>query len=147
MHLSLPKWFPLFILASSVCWSLQCLISTLTQGNDGGLFFRLTCSIVVSRGRNTANKYHWRICGVLAVFQPHWFCSCSGLVCFHGLPFPGSVLLCRELSDAVPGLHALPRSISHSGSGSRVLHKGADLVGPAFVPVPSLSSSGDQVLG
>ena len=31
----------LFILAS-VCWSLQCLISTLTQGGGGGHFFRLT---------------------------------------------------------------------------------------------------------
>ena len=33
--------------------------------------------------------------------------------------------------------------LSCSGSGSQVLHKGADLV----VPVPGLSSSGDQVLG
>ena len=33
------------VLASSVCWSLQCLISTLTQGGDGGHFFRLTCSV------------------------------------------------------------------------------------------------------
>ena len=32
LYLSLPKWFPLFILASSVCWSLQCLLSALTQG-------------------------------------------------------------------------------------------------------------------
>ena len=34
-------------LASSVCWSLQCLISTLTQGGGGGHFVvvvvRLTC--------------------------------------------------------------------------------------------------------
>ena len=36
---ALPKRFPLFILASSVCWSLQCLISTLTQGGGGGHFF------------------------------------------------------------------------------------------------------------
>ena len=33
------------VLASSVCWSLQCLISTLTQGDDGRHFFRLTCSV------------------------------------------------------------------------------------------------------
>ena len=37
--------------------------------------------------------------------------------------------------------------LSYSGSGSQVLHKGADLVGPAFVPIPGLSSSGDQVHG
>ena len=36
--------------------------------------------------------------------------------------------------------------LSHSGSGSWVLHEGADSVGPAFLPFSSLSSSGDQVL-
>ena len=44
------------VLASSVCWSLQCLISALTQGGGGGHFFRLTCSVVLWGGRNTANK-------------------------------------------------------------------------------------------
>ena len=34
----------------------------------------------------------------------------SRRVCFHGLPFSGSRLLCRELSEAGPGLCALPRS-------------------------------------
>ena len=37
--------------------------------------------------------------------------------------------------------------LSRSGSGTRVLHKGADLVGSVFVPFPGLSSSGDQVFG
>ena len=37
--------------------------------------------------------------------------------------------------------------LSHSGSGSRVLHKGTDLVCLRFVPFPGLSSSGNQVLG
>ena len=32
-----------FILASSVCKSLQCLISTLKQESKSGLLFRLTC--------------------------------------------------------------------------------------------------------
>ena len=41
---------------ASVCWSFQCLISTLTQGGGGGQFFRLTCSVVLWGGRNTANK-------------------------------------------------------------------------------------------
>ena len=44
------------VLASSVCWSLQCLISTLTQGGGGGHSFRLTCSVVLWGGRNAANK-------------------------------------------------------------------------------------------
>ena len=59
-------------------------------------------------GRNTANKYHWRVWGMLAVFQLHWVCSQH--VCFHGLQFSGSRLLCQELSEAGPGLHTLPWS-------------------------------------
>ena len=41
---------------ASVCWSLLCLIFTLTQGGSGGHFFRLTCSEVLWAGRNTAKK-------------------------------------------------------------------------------------------
>ena len=97
-------------MASPVYKSLRCLISTLTQGGSGGHFFRLTCSVVLWGGRNTANKYRWHVWGVLAVFQPHWVCPCSWCVCFQGLHFSGSMLLCRELSLSGPGLCALPRS-------------------------------------
>ena len=44
------------VLASSVCWSLQCLISALTQGGGGGHFFRLSCSVALWGGRDAANK-------------------------------------------------------------------------------------------
>ena len=49
------------VIASSVCWSLQCLISTLIQrGRWWTLFFffflRLTCSVVLWGGRDAANK-------------------------------------------------------------------------------------------
>ena len=37
----------LSVLASSVCWSLQCLIFALTEGGKGSLLFRLTCSVVL----------------------------------------------------------------------------------------------------
>ena len=37
----------LFILASSICKFLQCLISALTQGGESGHLFRLTCSVVL----------------------------------------------------------------------------------------------------
>ena len=77
----------LFISASSVCKSLQCLISALTQGGKGGHLFRLTCSVVLRGGRNTANKYHWRVWGVLTVSRPHWVCPHSQLVCFPSLHF------------------------------------------------------------
>ena len=107
MHLSLPRRFPLFVLVSSICSSLQCLISALTQGGGGGHLFRLTCSVVLWGGRNTTNKYHW--C-VLTVSWPHWVCPHSQHVCFPCLPCLGSRLLCWELSEASPGLYALPRS-------------------------------------
>ena len=39
------------------------------------------------------------------------------------------------------------QGLSHSGSGSWVLHKGTDSVGPVFCALPRSSSSGDQVHG
>ena len=95
------------VLASSVCWCLQCLISTLIQGGGSGHFCRLTCSVVLWRGRNAVNKYHWR---VLAVSRPPWVCPRLQHVCFPCLHCLDSRLLCWELSEAGPGLCALPRS-------------------------------------
>ena len=70
-HFRVPS---LFILASSVCKSLQHLISTLTQGGEIGHLFRLTCSVVLWGEGNTADKYHWHVWGVLAVYGIHWVC-------------------------------------------------------------------------
>ena len=39
----------------------------------------------------------------------HWVCPCSRCVCFPGLHCSGSRLLCQELSEVGPGLHALSR--------------------------------------
>ena len=61
-------------------------------------------------GRNSENKYHWHVWGVLKVSQPHWVCPRSRRVCFPRLYCSGSSLLCRELSEVGPGLYALPRS-------------------------------------
>ena len=60
-----------FILASSLCKSLQCLCSAVTQGAKDGHLFRLTCSVVLWVGRETANKCHWCVWGVLTVYGPH----------------------------------------------------------------------------
>ena len=70
--------------------------------------FRLICSVLLWGGRNPANKYHWRLWGVLPVSLPHWVCS--RFVCFPSLHCLGSRLLCQELSEASPGLSARPRS-------------------------------------
>ena len=47
---------------------------------------------------------------MLAVSRPHWVCPHSQRVCFPCLHCLGSRLLCRELSEAGPGLYALLRS-------------------------------------
>ena len=115
----------MFILASSVCRYLQCLISILTQGGEGGHLFRLTCSVVLWGGRNTANKHHRCVWGVLAVPGPHWVCLPHGVCAFP--VYSGSRLLCRGTIMHFPGL---------SRSGSRVLHKGTDSVGCTFCALP-----------
>ena len=106
MHLSFPERLPLFIL-TSVCWCFQCLTSALTQGGEGGHLFRLTYSVVLWGRRSTANKYPWR---VLTVSWPHWVCPRSQCVCFPSLHCSGSRLLCLQLSEAGPGLRAIPSS-------------------------------------
>ena len=123
----------LFILASTVCKSLQCLISALTQGGEGGYLFRLTCSVVLWGGRNTANKHHWHVWGVLAVSGPHWVCPRSQRVCFHGLHFSGSRLLCQNCLRRALGCMHFP---GLSCSGSQIVHKDSDLVGPVFCARP-----------
>ena len=63
---------------------------------------------------------------------PHWVCPRSRRVCFPRLHCSGSWLLCRERALSCvrfPGL-------SRSSSGSRVLHKEADSVGPGFCAFP-----------
>ena len=89
----------LSVLAFSVCWSLQCLISALTQGGGGGQFFRLTCTVVLLVCVGSARS----VSATLGLPR-------SQHVCFPCLHCLGSRLLCRELSEAGPGLHAFPRS-------------------------------------
>ena len=135
MHLSLRKQLPLCILASSICCSLQSLISVLTQGGEGGHLLRLTCSVVLWGGRNTANKYHWHVWGLLAVYGPHWV-----FPSFRKCVLPRSTVLRLQgaLQGYCPkwGLHFMQfPGLSHSGSP--VLRKGPDSVRCAFFALPS----------
>ena len=123
MQLSLAECFPLFILASSVCKSLQCLTSTLTQGGEGGHLFRLTCSVVLWGGRNTANKYHRRVWGVLRVWTtlglPQIKVACASWVYIAQAPGYSA----GELSKAGPAFRALPRSKPLVFSGTLQGHR------------------------
>ena len=94
----------MFILASSVCKSLQCLSSTLTQGGKGGHLFRLTCSAVLRGGRDTANKYHWRVWGHTG------FAPAQGVYAFPVYTAQAPGCSAGELSKVGPGFCVLPRS-------------------------------------
>ena len=65
-------WFSFFCLLVSSVANLP----PDTRGG-GGHYFRLTCSVVLWGGRNTADKYPWCLWGVLPVSRPHWACSHS----------------------------------------------------------------------
>ena len=200
----------LLILASSVCKSLQCLISALTQGGEGGHLFRLTCW-VCCRVRGILQTVITGLCGEClqcmdhAGFAPAQFlaacvlcgsagkestCSVGDLGSIPGLggspgEGKGYPIQYSDLENSMdciihwvtnwtcPLGHdwaaftftflapVLSRStllrlqvalkgncpkralgcmhfpgLSCSGSGSRVLHKGRDSVGPAFCALP-----------
>ena len=116
-------------LASSVCWSLQCLISALTQGGWWWTHFFFLGSLVQSR------------CGEGGMLQTNNTGLCSqclsqaGPAPAHGVHRSGSMLLCREPSEAGPRLHAPPRSKPLRLS-SQVALRGTDLLGPAFCALP-----------
>ena len=121
-----------FVHLASVCRSLQCLISTLTQVGRGGLLFRFASSVVLWGGRSTADKYHWGVWGVLTVFQPHWVCPCSQHVCFPCLHCPGSSLLFREWALSCVHFPCLSTQVL----GSWEIHKGPASIGPTFCTFP-----------
>ena len=117
---------------ASVCWSLQCLISALTQGGGGGHFFRLTCSVRCGEGGmlQTNNTDMCLQCLSHTRFAPaHSVCA-----------FP--VYIAQALGSSARNFLRLALScmhfpgLSHSGSGTQIVHKGADSVGPAFCALP-----------
>ena len=115
------------VLVSSVCWSLQCLTSALTQG---GWWWTLCLgSLVQSR------------CGEGGTLQTNNTGVCSQCLSHTG-PAPvaahtAQALGCSSGNRPRPALGCthLP-GLSRSGSGTRVVLRGADSVGPAFCALP-----------
>ena len=131
LHLSLPRRVPLFVLVSSVCLSLQCLISALTEGVSGGHFFRPTCSVMLWRGRDAANNT-----GMCSQCLSH-----TGFAPAHGVcAFP--VHTARTLGCSAGNNPRLALSCMNfpglrcSGSGIWVVLRGTDSFGPAFCALP-----------
>ena len=109
-----------------MCGSLQCLVSTLTQGGGGGHFFRSLVQSCCEEG-GTLQTNNTGMCSQCL--------SHAGPAPAHGAHHSGSALLHQELSEAGPGLHAPPRS-KPLRIGSQVALRGADSVGPAFCALP-----------
>ena len=135
------------VIASSVCWSLQCLVSALTQWGRWRtlfFFFRLTCSVALWGGREGCCKQITLACArsasaTLGLPPVHGACSLSA----HA----AQALGCSAVNHPRPALGCLYfPGPSRSGSGTRVVLRGADSqLGLRFVPFPDPSSSGDEV--
>ena len=124
------------VIASSFCWPHQCLVSTLTQrGRWWTLFFFFLCSLVQSR------------CGEGGTLQTNNTGVCSQCLSHTGpAPAHGACSLPAHTAQALgctAGNHPWPAlgclhlpGPSCSGSGTRVVLRGADSVGPAFCALP-----------
>ena len=128
----------LFILASSVCKSLQCLISTLTQGGKGDHLYSLACSVVLGWGQGEENCKHLSLVCVGSV-RCVW--ATLGLPLFTACVLSQSTLLRFQVAlqgnclKWALGCVYFP-GLSCSGSCFWVLHKGTDSVGSAFSALP-----------
>ena len=107
------------------CKSLQCLISALTQRGKGGPLFRLTCSVVLWGGR-TMKTNITGMCGECSQSIDHTGFSPAHDLCFPGLHYSGSRVLCRGTIQTRPCISCISPDLSFSVSGSWVLHKGID---------------------
>ena len=100
---------------TSVCWSLQCLIITLTQR---GRWWTLFLGSPVQSHRGEGWMLQTNNTGVCSQCL-----SPAGPAPAHSTHHSGSTLLRREPSEAGPGLHAPPRSkllrFRHCGSPQR----------------------------
>ena len=122
------------VIASSVCWSLQCLVSTLTQrGRWWTLFF---LGSLVQSHRGEGGTVQTNNTGVSSQCLSH-----TGPAPAHGsrsLPaHTAQALGCSTGNHPWPALGCLHLAgLSRSGSGTQVVLRGADSVGPAFCAFP-----------
>ena len=119
------------VLASSVCWSLQCLISTVTQA---GWWWTLFLGSLVQSCCGEGRMLQTNNTGVCLQCLSH-----AGPAPVHRAHSSGSRLLCQKQSEAGPGLHAPPRSkplrFRHSGSPQRCRISWACVLCPSQVQV------------
>ena len=136
----------MFILASSVRKSLQCLISALTQGAKVitylGLLVQLCCGDRGTLQRNTAG-----VCEECSQFMDHTgFATAQGRVCFPDLHCSGSRVPCK---DTVPRGPCIMKCTSQVYATQVLGYSTRAQTGWAvcFVSFPGLNCSGNWVLG
>ena len=98
-------------------------------------------------GRNTANKYHRHVWGVLTVDGPHWVCPSTQR---HMLSRSTLIRLQGALQGTVHSGPCISRTSQVKAAQVQVLRyssRAQTQLGVHFVPFPGLSSSDDQVLG
>ena len=122
-------------IAPSVCWSLQCLVSALTQRGWWWTLFFLGSLVQSHCGEG--GTLQTNNTGVCLQCLSH-----TGSAPAHGkcrLPAHTALALgCSAGNHPWPALGCLNLpGPSHSGSGTRVVLRGADAVGPAFCALPS----------
>ena len=104
-------------------------------GGDGGHLFRLSCSVALWGWRSTADKYR-RLCGsARSVWATLALPPLTACVLSRSTLLRLQVALQGNRPKRALGCMHFP-GLSCSGSGSRVLHKGADWLGLRFEPFP-----------
>ena len=123
------------VIASSVCWSLQCLVSTLTQrGRWWTLFFFLGSPVQLRCGEGgTLQTNNTGVCSKCLSHTGSAPAHSAGSLPVHTAQALGCST--RNHPWAALGCLQLPGP-SRSGSGTRVVLRGADSVGPAFCALP-----------
>ena len=101
------------------------------------------CSVVLG-GRN---KYHWCVGGCSQYMDHPVFAQAQASMCFLGLHCSGSRLLCRETIQSWPWISSTSQVWASQVQVLGYSTRAQTWLGMHFVPCPSPSSSGDQVLG
>ena len=107
---------------ASLCRSLQCLISTLTQVGGGGLLFRFTSSLTLRGGRGAA----FPVYGAQAPSCPIWSVPCtarsSSPRVFHKSADPAAPVFCAFPGPSSSGSQELDgRTLPGCGAPSPLL--------------------------
>ena len=135
------------VIASSVCWSLWCLVSALTQGGWWRTLFFFQAHLFSRAVGREGGMLQTNNTGVCSQCLRH-----TGSAPTHGacsLPaHTAQALGCSARNHPWPALGCLYfPGPSRSGSGTRVVLRGQTRLGLRFVPFPGPSSSGDEVFG